>query len=443
MFHSAAKSFKTPINCKVPFDDFKNNVLLWTPTDIDAYKKKYRDLNPFHLLLEAADATKDKIDTRSKIAFLMEHANRLNIDVNGVFNAEGLPVHLDWNNTPLSNCIAYENLDLIPTFLDAAAKEGLEVDLNLQDKKGKTPLMFAIKLGWAPIEIIKRLISPSNYNVPEMSGMTPMMLACALRRADIAELLIQQEAKTLGLGDIDISNISFEQKEALNDFIHQAHPKSGKTLGHYSVIRSGNLKSQQDYNLDYQETVLNILKAAGVDGFRDINARYNCITSILREPVRCQPDIGEGVVTHIAHIELGDQSGNVYLNSHHNEMLFKTIYPCIDWPLKNHFMALFSSFAKKSMIDSMLENTQGMINFLHNLGFDFSIKQKNGKTVFEYIEGLKDGKFETFVSSSDRKYLWNLENIGKSMTSSSFFAHQIPQNSDAVKEAGARTTPSL
>jgi hypothetical protein len=422
-----------PINSRGTFQVFRQTVSECTREQARAYVNSHAGFNEFHYLVD--QPVEKRFETKLKIAYLMKNAKRLGLDPNEAYDATGQNHIADdvlWNNSPLGQCIAYENLDLIPFFLEKAREAGFEIDLDFKDRRGKTPLMFAIKLGWAPIEIIQLLMTKTNYNMPEDSGMTPTMLACALRRIDIVKLLIQEEANQLGLGEVDFSHLSFEQRAGLSSFIHQIHPESGKTLGHYAVMRSGTLSNQREKGIDYQETVINILKAADVDGFRDLNARYNALTNPARQPVSLEGYAGGlQVPTFIAHIATEDHSGKAYLSSHLNEDAIMRL-PVREAGLEPHFTSLFGSFARKSMQCSILENTQQMIDFLNDLGLDFSIKQKNGKTVLQYIDGMKNPKFEVFITALDKQYLWTLKNIGTTSPGPSFFATQSQQGAAAA-----------
>jgi hypothetical protein len=408
-----------PIDCYAPLAQFKTTVTQATRAQVRTYINSHAGINYFHYLLD--QPAKKREETKAKVAFLMQHAKRLGLDPNEAINTHcqtHMPAHTLWDNTPLHQCISYENMDLIPFFLETAKKYGFEINLNIKDNAGKTPLMFAIKIGWTPVEIIQQLMTPENYNMPEKSGMTPIMLACALRRVDIVSLLIQAEADRLELGQIYFSNPTPEQIVGLAPFLSQVHPTSGKTLGHYAVMRSGNRDEQAKKPITYQETVLNILKAADIDGLRDENARYNCLTNSDRGPMLIASGI-KGTPTQIAHIDIRDFGGQVFLSTLKNKT---PLFQCDIGLLKPDLDVLFGGFSGQSLVRSICTNTQAMVNLLGRLNFDFSVAQKNGKTVAGYVDALKNPTFEKFITTLDRDNLFKLENIGRASHPNRFFA---------------------
>lgn len=396
--------------CYAPLPEFKHFFAQCTRQQVRNYVEACLGLNPFHHVLDQIDTP----DTREKIIYLMQRATDLGLDPNEIFYSSG-PSHFSWNNSPLSHCIAYENLGLLSIFLQSAKREGFHILLNAVDKSGKTPLMFAIKLGWTPIETIQSLVTPENYNQPEHSGMTPIMAACALRRLDIAQILIQYEANRLSLGEIDYSKPTDEQSSQLSPFMHQVHPESGKTLGHYALMRTGTLVDQRK-DLNYQETVLNVLKAAGVDGFRDEAAHWNSIVTAKKEGILY---LGPpGTTTLISYINFEDFGNRVYLSAKTNEPF---LLDMASGDLKAHLSAVFKTFTGISLAKSILSRSQDMIQLLARMGFDFSLEQANGKTTSDYIQGLMNASNPQLISPLDEQYLFKLKPV---------IAHYLQQGQD-------------
>lgn len=407
--------------CTNSLVSFKKILTACTREKMQAHLALMHGQNFFHFLMDREDVPL----TREKIKFLFTQAKRLGLNPNERYRTKGLknlPAHCAWDNSPLSHCISYEIFGLIPLFLECAKKEGFEIDLNTRDKEGKTPFIFALKIGWAPIEIISLLVTPENYNLPDKSGMTPMMVACAMRRIDVAKLLIQYEAKKQNLGSINFSALTAKQQTGLSDFILQSHPESGKTLGHYAVLRAGTLPDQKK-ELSYQDTVLNILKSAGVDGLRDENARWNSIVSPTRQGIPLQEDDG-GIPTGISHIQLNDYSNQVYLSARVNEKAIMNL-PIED--LHPYFKELFAGFSGISYVDSILSRSQAMIDFLHLVNVDLAKKQKNGKTPADYINGLITSPDRSLIAKSDQQYLFKLKEV---------ILSYVEQGKEAKKEEG-------
>ena len=174
-----------------------------------------------------------------------------------------------WGNTPLHHGLAYESFTAIQWFLDAAEKNKIQINLQAQDSYGKTPLLLAIEVN-APFDLILKLMTDENYQMADIDGMTPMMLACALRRLDVMTSLIEKDANFKGYGPIDFMSITKEQIIHLSAFINQVHKESGKSLGHFSLLRSGTISDQKGENLPQsdekkirlakQGCVINLLK---------------------------------------------------------------------------------------------------------------------------------------------------------------------------------------
>ena len=286
-------------------------------------------------------------ELRSKIAFFFEKAQALEIDPNAVWHHIEDPKwrFAKWGNTPLHNGLAYENFQAIEWFLEEAEKNQMAIDLQAQDSSGKTPLLLSLKVV-APLELIAKLVTDENYHMADNDGMTPMMFACALRRTDVIELLIEQDAKVKGYGPIDFKAITAEQKTQMASFINQIHEESGKSLGHFAVLRAGTIHDQKGENiaplkallekickhseseiesqkkkirLAKQGCVLNLLKDAGMDGFRDDSAQWNCVTNKMRESISivCKL-IPDGQLCFVSDHAQRDEGGNVYLNSKEN-----------------------------------------------------------------------------------------------------------------------------
>ena len=386
------------------FEQFKQRYDLLNKAFIQAVIELRGGMTPFHMVLDLIDHSKHQ--ARDKLVYLLQHSQRLGLDPNIQYypNFKDVPAFLCWKNTPLSHALAYENFDLAEFFLETAKKHKITINLNIQDKSGKTPFMFAIKLAKAPLGLIKKLLTDENYNIPDQYGTTPIMLATALRRRDVVELIIEKKKQLLGISK---DKCTEAQQLKLREFIHQKHPTSGKTLAHFAILRSGTLKDFSKEQADYQETVLNILKEAGIEGFRDEHATWNCFTNINREPMLMIKQVS-GTPSYLTHSCENDLSKKVYLNSKENIELF------IKWGIDEvagmeHLKAQLKVYSGRALTDSILSRSADMLELLSTYHFDFSLKHTNGKTLLDYLQGLlMNSDNPTLVSKADVTYLLSL-----------------------------------
>ena len=365
--------------CYEPLESFKSSISRLFSHDVQAQVEYWEGFTPFHLVLEQLENQ----ETIEKITYLFTHAKRLRINPNGRVQPKTLPKHAWWNNTALHHCISYENFKLVPVYLQQAKDSGFDIDLDAIDSEGKNPFMLALKIGYAPIEVLSMLITAQNYNKPDNTGATPIMIACATRQIDAVKLILQFEANRRGLGKLDFDNITQEQRIALADFIHPQHPQSGKRLGHYAIMRAGSELDMKRANA-YQETVLNILKSVGVDGNRDKYARSNAVVTEKRDPIwlRDNPN-----TTAICYSGRQNLCGKVLLATPEN---IQAVLQNEKVPpqTRQYLIAQKAHFAGISHLESIMARTLEMVNFLASLGLDYSLKQKNGKTPASYINGL-------------------------------------------------------
>lgn len=389
-----------------PLVEFKQSIESYTAERLSS--DFMRDvISPLHFIVTLTPHQQSK----EKLKLIFAHAKRLKLDPNIRIESSRLsaetPFNVSWDNTPLHHCIAYENYDLIPDFLSAAKEYDFKIDLDAQDKCGKTPLMLAIQMSVISLPILKQLITTHNYNKPDHLGRTPIMIACAMRRLDVAQCLIQFEANRLELGVLDFSSLTKEQRSKLSPFINQKHMASGKSLGHFAVLRHGSPKDQAK-DVSYQETVLNILKAVGVDGNRDFKAYWNAITNEYNGVISTlESSIIRPAICHIN----GDSHVNVAcLSSKANQKVVLSLSQFFPDSTALYIKKLLESFEGITVAEVILKGSSAMVEFLHQMGVDFSAKQSNGKTPLGYIEGLhkaleggSDAKDS--VTRADREFL--------------------------------------
>ncbi len=390
----------------------------------------------FHEFMEETDSP----ELRLKIAFLLEKAKVLEVDPNAIWlhRQSAKWQFAKWGNTPLHNGLAYENFQAIAWFLEEAKKNQIAIDLQAQDSSGKTPLLLSLKVV-APLELIAKLMTNENYHMADNDGMTPMMLACALRRTDVIALLIEQDANIKGYGPIDFKMITAEQKMQMASFINQTHEESGKSLGHFAVLRTGTIHDQKGENiaplkaesqhmlkpseieiqkkkirLAKQGCVLNLLKDAGMDGFRDESAQWNCVANKMRESISiaCKL-ISDGQPCFVSDHAERDDGGNVYLNSKENvEKCLQRLSSCLEQPdirdLHDHLKSL--ELSGTSLVERIMSRSEGTLTLLKDCGLNLDIQQHaGGKTVHTFIEGLKQNAAEVkLISELDKRYLFSL-----------------------------------
>lgn len=375
----------------------------------------------------------DKRIIEAKLRCLFNEAERLHLSPN-IQMAYGTG-QFSWKNTPLHLYLANERFNIAQTFLNLAEEFHLPIDLNLEDEEGKTPLLFAVKLGNAPLELIQDLLSPENYNKPDYTGVTPAMMACAMRRVDILQLLLQYHAKQRGLEGLDFNHLSAEQKEVISDFINQQDTIKEKSLVHFAIMRSGTEKELLEKPVDYQQTVMNIAKSVGIDARRDRNAKTNSPLNDTGSPIILSAEEikfyhkikGQLTVAHLAAQGLGNNPRHLDLVftqlTYYNDQLLETALLA---SRRNAFVLnsktlgenahLYTqvpdqirSYADVSYVQSILERTESMLEFLEKIGCDFSLKQREGdKTPVNYVKILMKPGNEYSVTEDDRRYLFPL-----------------------------------
>ncbi|MDQ2993322.1 MAG: ankyrin repeat domain-containing protein [Pseudomonadota bacterium] len=158
---------------------------------------------------------------------------------------------------PVHTLLLTQQFDAILPYIKAHTP-----DLNLLDEEGRSPFMIAIKLGIVAIGIMEALITKENFHLADVSQATPMMMAAALRRIDVAKLILQEYAKQQDLSTLDFSCLTDTQLAGLHAFINQQHPENCKSLGHYALLRHG---APEELSKDKrnQLTVINILQTVG------------------------------------------------------------------------------------------------------------------------------------------------------------------------------------
>lgn len=374
----------------------------------------------FHEFLEEIESP----ELYEKISFLFAKAKELELDINQVWfhQSRAKTPFAKWGNTPLHNGLAYENFQVLEWFLELAHQNQMAINLQAQDACGKTPLMLAIKVN-APFDLMKKLVTDENYHMADKDGMTPMMLACALRRIDVMKFLIEQDAKLRGYGPIDFTEISAEQKVQMAAFINQVHEESGKSLGHFSVLRAGTISDQKGENLPQgdvkkvclakQGCVINLLKDAGMDGFRDENARWNCVTNEMREPFSVKGELMRGgQLCFVSNHAERDDGGQVYLNTKENiDNTLMKYGMHLERQAPNLYQHLRSQkLSGISLIESIMARSESSLALLKTCGLNLEIKQISGdKTISGFIEGLKENVArENLISPLDVKYLFGL-----------------------------------
>lgn len=427
-----SKTSSEQISVRGTFEQFKKRFDQLDKSLVQNFIESSMGLTPFHMCLDLID--NEQHQPRDKIAYLLQNLKRLGLDPNTQYspNFKGMPEFYIWKNSPISHALAYENFALAAFFLETAKKEKVFLNLNLKDKSGKTPFMFAIKLARTPLSLIKELLTNENYNTPDQYGTTPIMLATALRRKDIVELIIQKKKELLG---ITKDACTEAQKLKLQEFIHQKHPTSGKTLAYFAILRAGTLKDFSKEQSDYQETVLNILKEAGIEGFRDEHAAWNCLTNTSREPMLIIKQL-PGTPSYLTHSCENDFSQKVYLNAKNNiEMFIKVGID--DLAGMEHLKLLVKSYSGRALSDSILARSSEMLEYLSEYDFNFSLKQSNGKTLLDYLQGLLiNSDNSMLVCKADVDHLVSLAPLIKKLLPQ-------PKSSSESKEQKETAKPNL
>ena len=391
----------------------------------------------WHRFMEKPYSAQLESELESFFTETKANANGLAIDPNQVWFCENSVASQfsKWGNTALHHGLSYENFPVIECFLSIAKDKVMDIDLGSTDSGGKTPLLLAIKV-FAPERLVKQLMTDENYNMADHDGMTPMMLACALRRTDVIELLIKQDAKVKGYGPIEFKAITAKQKMQMSSFINQIHEESGKSLGHFAVLRAGTIHDQKGENiaplmaplfkssemesqkkkirLAKQGCVLNLLKDAGMDGFRDERAQWNCITNKRRDPISTVGElIPSGQLCFISEHAKRDDGGKVYLNSKENvDRCLQRLSSSLKQPdisdLYQHLKSL--GLSGISLVEGIMSRSGRALTLLKDCGLNLEIQQHAGaKNVHAFVEGLKEhAAAVNLISEHDKRYLFSL-----------------------------------
>ncbi len=358
---------------------------------------------PFHQLIHQ--------DWFKKMEILFHEANRLGINPNSQFE-------LMYHDTPLHLYIANELKDHVEAFLKFASRYNHQMDLNLPDDEGKTSFFLAIKMGNFPLELLERLITTENYNKPDNKGITPIMIACAMRRIDIIQLILKYAYKheTQSDDQLDFDKLSPPQKDFLKKFINeQIDPVTGKTLGHFAVMRHGTDQELSEKSRDYQLTVSGICKSVGIDSRRDENAQRNSPLNDLGGPIILSSEEvtflravqQEYVFTQLT-FRGNDTVLNAVLASQKNRLVLDSKLLGDHSECYKNLHLQIESYSGISYGEAILSRTKETIDFLIALGFDLAARQKNDKTTCQYIEMLADPKYSQSITSGDRTYLFPL-----------------------------------
>ena len=328
----------------------------------------------WHYFMEKPYSAQLKSELESFFTETKTNANGLAIDPNQVWFCKSSVVSQfsKWGNTALHHGLSYENFPVIECFLSLAKDKLMDIDLGLTDSGGKTPLLLAIKV-FAPERLVKQLMTDENYNMADHDGMTPMMLACALRRTRVMKLLTIKHVEMGG---------------SMSEFINQTHPKSGKSLGHFACLTAGTIDAQK---VAEQDCVLGVLASAGMDGWRDEKAQWNCVTNEGREAISTACEIiPSGKLCFISDHAKRDDGGQVYLNSKEN------VERCLQWlskgleqpdirALHRHLQLL--ELSGTSLVKSIMSGSERALTLLKDWGLDLEILA-DGKTVKTFIAGL-------------------------------------------------------
>lgn len=413
------------------------------------HSKTFKEVTGGRTLFHAVFNNKSNQISEAKIRLIFAHAQRLELDPNAQWNPPSLGAQLKWNNSALHFYLSNELFDLAQSFLKAAHDYKFQINLNLQDREGKTPLLLAIKLGNVPLDLIKALTTPENYHRPDNTGVTPLMMACALRRVDIIQFIIQYHAAQLGLGTLNFTKLTVAQKQKLADFINQKDNKTGKALAHFAVMRHGTEKELLEKPDSYQLTVLNIAKSVGIDARRDKKATANSPVTDQGAPFFASDDeinfyhqmqrLGKLnfqhinirmlskfglekdkkqlglVITHLTYYG-NEKVENALLSTKENAYILTA-------KMLGHSAAFYTDLPRQikdysgtSYAESILERTEETITFLARIGHDFSLKQDLGnRTAAEYLANLTLKGNEFAVTSLDKKYLFPLEGYLKEL----------------------------
>jgi len=406
--------------------EFKKALLNCRPEGIQRWQMNTGGTNPFHSILSIEPSV-----ALAKLKLLFQEAKRLGLDPNAQANLPGEAFQsVNYNNTPWHNYIANERYGLAIAFFDYAQEFGFKINLNLQDKEKKTGLLLALKMGNAPKELIGRLITEENYQTADIYGFTPAMAACATRHIDALKLLLAQEIKRLNLNISAESplQLTADQKAALYPFVNQCHLETGKTLAHFAVLRAG---SQSDLlkPVSYQQTLVNILQSVAVDGERDEKSPDNTAlnnsggqivmsaeeidfyTTMEKQGAFKKLDLSKLGLKDLSETKMiftplsfkgHEKVDNALLACTANKFLFVSKFIGENAVHFTKFKEKLKTFTGTSLKKAIIQKTPQLIDFLANIGADFSLKQSQGlKTPAEYVKGFANKEFKALVAPED------------------------------------------
>lgn len=387
-----------------------------TPEAMHAYSQNTGSFSPFFNVFGY-----DAHEKQLKMHACFEHTQRLGYDVNTTLDYQQFRAvaHVYWHNTALHAYIANECFDLAEMFFDLAPKFDAQINLSALDIEKKTPLMLAIKTARAPLSLIKKLITPESFNLAEATGATPLMVACAMRRVDIVQALLQQAAEVEQCAPLDFTEITAEQKNRLAPYINQQHPENKKSLGHYALLRVGTDACKQKNSRQYQMTVHNILRSVGIDGDRDENATANSpvmagstvpiqvsaqafqlyqqlernggfknVDFSEYEFVSSQEHVG---ITLTPLTYIGEQNVRLaLLASMRNAFYLSTFREEKPELYRDTVAPQLRQYSGTTLATSIMRRSGEMLQFLINCGLDLSLSQTNGnRSVQEYVSALE------------------------------------------------------
>ena len=417
--------------------DYEKTLKEFTPDDITHFEKISGGRSFFHCVFNGKNQ-----QSETKMRCLFKYAIQLNINPNMQWNLQGVSPQYEWNNTPLHFYLANELFELAQSFLRAAKDFGMALILNLEDREGKSALMLAIKLGNAPVALVNELLSEENYNKADNTGVTPIMMACAMRRVDIIQSILQIHAKQLDLGLLNFDYLTKEQKQKIADFINQQDKSTGKSLAHFAVMRCGTETELIEKAESYQLTVVNVAKSVGIDARRDKNAEKNSPENITGAPIivtkheiefyndmKAKGNLHFTLVDMKALGPLGLEKDNnqfdlvitplTYFNekmldgallaSKRNAFLLASKQLGQNSQDYGNLKAQIKSYSGISYSESILSQTKETLQLLDKVGHNFSLKQKSGnKTAADYLTNLMNKNNEYAVTDMDKKYLFDV-----------------------------------
>ncbi|MGL5029329.1 MAG: ankyrin repeat domain-containing protein [Wolbachia pipientis] len=186
-------------------------------------------------------------------------------DINALTSCE------DDNWAPLHYAVHYDNLDMVSFLIDKGAK------VNIQSKKGKTPLYLAIEEA-KQLDIVKLLLDRGADIKIKYNGRTPLYLAAYNGNLDIITFLCDR-IKAESNNSFKIKQIKFLKEEVVNQ---TNIPSDTKRLVQ-SCISSlrGSIKSEAERVL--KDGMLNGRSASAIEF---VNKVYNFDKNLFGEAIK-------------------------------------------------------------------------------------------------------------------------------------------------------------